>query len=138
MWGNKNPRVRTEFVGATAGNVVSTLSPHTGKTGQVVYAQVILTTDATVANRRIIMTVKDAAGNSLIDTHAGAVVPASSTNFHLEFMQGVYRETSFIDDALQVPIPMSLIIPPGGSVSITVQNGQAGDSYTMAFCGLEW
>jgi hypothetical protein len=137
-WGSKIPRIRVERVTGTAGNVNLTLTPDHGKTGQVHYAQIVLTTDATAANRRVIMSILDPDDNVLIDVHAGATVPANSTGFHLEFMQGIFRETSFIDDALQVPIPMMMIVPPDHKVQITVQNGQAGDSYDVSFCGAEW
>ena len=119
--------------GATAGNVDRSFTPRTGKNMQVIYGQVVLTTDATVANRRVILQVLDDDSNVVVDMHSGAVVTASSTNQHHEFMQGIYRETSFIGDAIQVPIPMQCVIPSTWSLNITIENGQAGDSYTCEF-----
>lgn len=133
-----NKRIRTEVVTGVAGDVVTALSPTTGKTGQVVYAQVVLTTDATAANRRLLFGVKDPDGNLLIDSHSGAVVVASATAQHHSCMQGVYRETAFIGDSIQIPIPYDMIVPNGGTVTVTIENGQAGDSYDVSFLGYEW
>lgn len=120
--------------GATAGNVVTSFSPRTGKSMSVLYGQVVLTTDATVANRRVVFSIVSDDGSTVVsDFHSGAVVPASSTAFHHEFMQGIFRETSFIGDAIQVPIPINCKVPNGWTIKVTVENGVAGDSYTTQF-----
>ena len=119
---------------ATAGNVDTDFTPRTGKSMQVKYGQVVLTTDATVANRRVVVQVLGEDGSSVIaDFHTGAVVAASATTQHHEFMQGIFRETSFIGGAIQVPIPVNCIIPNGYTFRVTVENGVAGDSYTTNF-----
>jgi hypothetical protein len=112
-----------------AGNVVTTISAGEGEFRSVLYGQVILTTDATVANRRVVFRIVDEGDNDLFDSHSGAVVAASASNQHHEFMQGIFRETSFVGGALQVPIPINCVIPPGYGVQLEVENGVAGDSY---------
>lgn len=112
-----------------AGNVVTTLTSIDTQANTFLYGQVTLTTDATVANRRVVFSVINDASGVIIDVHSGSVVAASASAQHHEFMQGVFRETSFIGDALQVPIPKDLIIPPGYSIKIAIENGVAGDSY---------
>ena len=126
-------RFRVAYDAATAGNATLTIQPSTGMSARVVMGQIALTTDATVANRRALFTIKDADGNVIIDIHAGAVTTASLSDQHSEFMQGVFRETSFIDGALQVPIPSECLIPFGGSLEITIQNGVAGDTFVSNF-----
>jgi len=116
-----------------AGNVATTLTTKDSQSLRLVYGQINLTTDATVADRRVVLSAKDEDGNIMIDLHSGATVPASQTTQHHEFMQGIYRETSFIGNALQVPIPYDFIIPANYSISIAVENGQAGDSYNYSF-----
>lgn len=119
-------------IGASvAGNVTTTITA-VSRPQCVLYGQVVLTTDATVANRRVVFRVTDNEGNVIFDSHSGAVVPASSTAFHHEFMPGIFRETSFIGDALQVPIPFKCLIPVGYKLLIVVENGVAGDSYDYA------
>lgn len=112
-----------------AGNVTTSFVVPANEIRTPLYGQLLLTTDATVANRRAIIRVINAASTNVFDSHAGAVVPASSTDFHHEFMQGIFRETSFIGDALQVPIPINFNIPPGYALQFLVENGVAGDSY---------
>jgi hypothetical protein len=120
---------------SVAGNDVTTITAKDTQAITLLYGQISLTTDATVANRRVVIGVYDDSGNLIIDIHSGAVVAASASAQHHELMQGVYRETSFVGGALQVPIPDDLIIPPQYSLKITVENGVAGDSYdySLAF-----
>ena len=115
-----------------AGNVVTTITADDDHVISALYGQVVLTTDATVANRRVIFRIDDELGNTLFDSHAGAVVAASATSQHHEFMPGIYRETSFIGNALQIPIPKDCIISPGYSINLVIENGVAGDSYDYA------
>lgn len=124
---------------ATAGNVSKDFtSEFTGnKPWQILYGQVVLTTDATVANRRVLLKILDSTGAVVFDTHAGAVVAASATAQHHEFLQGIYRETSFVGSALQVPIGHDFIIPAGWTLRISIENGVAGDSYTAQFMAVE-
>ena len=126
-------RIRQLYDAATAGNATLEFSPTTGKTMRVLCGQVNLTTNATVANRRVILAVIDPATNTVIDIHSGAVVAASQTNQHHEFMQGVYRETSFVGGALQVPIPIGMYVPTGFILRVSVTAGVAGDSFSANF-----
>lgn len=115
---------------SVAGNAGYTYTAPQNSRVKLLYGQVSLTTDATVANRRVEISIKDADGNTVIDFHAGAVVAASQTAQHHEFMQGIYRETSFVGGALQVPIGADLELQEGWSVNVAIDAGVAGDSYT--------
>jgi hypothetical protein len=116
---------------ATAGNAVYTMANDTGRPIKLLYAQAVLTTNGSAADRRVELGIYDADGNTVVDTHAGVVVTASTSDQHLEFMQGVYRETSFIDGTLQVPFGQDWIIPPGWSYRVSVAAGVAGDTYSV-------
>jgi len=118
---------------STAGNVDKTWTVSGYRSLRPLYGQVVLITDATVTGRRVILQVLDSDDNVVFDTHSGAVVPASQSGAHHEFMQGVFRETTFVSVALQVPIPVNLEIPNGYKLNITIQAGQPGDSYTSNF-----
>lgn len=120
---------------ATAGNANMEFLVPAQKQYKLLYGAVRLTTDATVANRRVLLGVFDDAGTPALvfDVHSGAVVVASQTDVHHGFMQGIYRETAFIDNALQVPIGRELILLPGWLLRVWIQNGVAGDSYTGKF-----
>jgi hypothetical protein len=72
----------------------------------------------------------DDSSNVIVDFHSGAVVAAGQSSQHHEFMQGIYRETSFVGDAIQVPIGAGLELSQGWTVRINVENGVAGDSYS--------
>jgi invasion protein IalB len=67
-----------------------------------------------------------------MSTHSGAPVTASATGQHHELMQGIYRETAFINGAVQVPIPIGFVIPAGYTLQLSIDNGVAGDSLDYA------
>lgn len=117
---------------ATAGNVVYSYTVPAGYSLKLAYGHILLTTDATVANRRVKVGLYDSAGVLITDIHAGATVPASQTDQHMELMQGIYRETALTAGTLQVPIPRDWQGDPGETFRITVDAGVAGDSYTAA------
>jgi len=116
---------------ATAGNANSDFVVPSNEARRLLYAQLILTTDATVANRRAIMQIIDSNSNIIIDIHSGAVVAASQTNQHHSFMQGVYRETAFQGSSLQVPMPIDCYLSAGWTCRFNIENGVAGDSFQV-------
>lgn len=118
---------------ATAGNANMDFVVPANKMYRVCYGQALLTTDATVANRRVVLSILDGAAATVFDTHAGAVVAASQTNAHHEFLQGIYRETAFAGNALQVPIGHDVVLLPGWTLRVSVDAGVAGDSFTGSF-----
>jgi hypothetical protein len=118
---------------ATAGNVVAVMSNTTGETLEILFGEVSVTTDATVANRYIRLALYDASGTFFMDMHAGAAVPASQTGVHIQYLQGIYRETSFIDTALQSPIPTKFTLQSGWSMRCSAFNGVAGDEFSGKF-----
>lgn len=122
--------VLTESV---AGNVNTDYVVPANQIRKALYGQIVLTTDATVANRRVIAQILDSGSNVIADFHTGAVVAASQTDLHHEFMQGIFRETSFVGDAIQIPIPFEAWMKPGWKFRITIENGVAGDSYDVHF-----
>lgn len=114
---------------ATAGDVVADIVVPDNTTYEMMWGQVVLTTDATVADRRVVLEVLDKDSDVIFDIHAGAVVTANKADQHHEHMKGVYRETAFIGDSLQVPIGHDMSLPPGFTLRMRIENGQAGDSY---------
>ena len=115
---------------STAGNVNGDFVVPDGVAYRVLYGQIVISTDATVADRFVLLQILDEGSNVVIDIHPGAPVQASTTDAHLEFMQGIFRETAFIDGALQVPVPIDLWLPSGWTLRIAVSGGVAGDSYS--------
>lgn len=116
-----------------AGNVVSTITIGAGERRTILYGKVTLTTDGTVANRRVSLKILDAGDDVVLRSPAGAVVAASQTGQRHEFMPGIFRETSFIGASVQVPIPNNCIVPHNYKYTITIDNGVAGDSYAYNF-----
>lgn len=118
----------------TAGNAVSSFTVPSGKVYRVHWAHVTITHDATTPARRGILSQKDADGTTMIDNHGGASDGTASAERHHTFMTGIYRETSFIDGELQIPIPEFSYIPPGGTLEISFAGGTATDSFDVYAC----
>lgn len=90
---------------------------------EVLYAHATLVTTATAGTRVMIMAIENASSTVIIDLHAGATVAANqSTPQHHVFLQGIYRETSFANNSLQVPIPKDCFVFPGYSLIFKDEN----------------
>lgn len=101
---------------------------------KLLYLHVLLVTTATVGNRQLTMEILDASSNIILDLTAGAVQAASLTR-HYGFIQGIYRETTFVADELQVPMPKDCYLGPGWTLRIYDETAvdAAADDMTVAF-----
>lgn len=119
-------------ISATAGNVDTEITVPPDQQWRILYGHISLTTDGTTANRWIRPSIQDTDGNKHVCLCAGAAVTASSTQ-STEYMTGIYRETAFINDTMQVPLPTEGWIEGGHKIDIQIENGVAGDEYTARF-----
>jgi len=100
---------------------------------EVLYAHASLVTTATANDRRLTMGIRNDSAVEVFDVHAAAVVAANtSTPQHHEFMRGVYRETSFIANSIQIPIALGLIANPGYSIYFEDENAIDATGDTLA------
>lgn len=114
---------------AIAGDETKDFLVPEGAQYRVLYGMSKLTTDATAANRWMRLGIIDPGAKTIICLCAGASVPASQSDQWCSYLQGVYRETSFINGVLQVPIANNLVVPAGYTIRVFVGNGVAGDSF---------
>lgn len=105
-----------------------------GEMWKLIYANVTLFTSAAVGNRQIRLSVVNPDGYDVGYISAGATQAASLTRSY-GFLQGIYRETSFIDGMIQTPIPMDLFLPAGSLLRFHDSAGisVAADDMTVAF-----
>lgn len=89
----------------------------TGFIYEVLYGQVTLATSGTAGNRQMVIQILDDSAVEVATIRAGAVQAASTTRYY-EFVQGVPRETSFVDESINVAIPDEFIALPGYSIVI--------------------
>jgi hypothetical protein len=122
---------------ATAGNVDTDILVPDNKTYEFLWGQVILTTDATSANRWVRIATLDLDGNNALCLCAGKTVPASQTDQLHNYIQGIFRETSFINNVIQVPVAKNHLLPPGFTLRSFIENGVAGDSYSGGIMVME-
>lgn len=119
---------------ATLNNSAKTFTVPLNECWKINYAHVKLITTGTVGNRNMMMEVFDSDGNSQIDVVAGTTQAASLTR-HYAFLQGIYRETAFVSNELQIPIPSDLYLPAGWSVKFydSAAVDAAADDMTVSF-----
>ena len=86
-----------------------------GEMWKLNFAQINLSTSATVGNRQIEVHIIDADGNIVIGLTAGAVQAANTTRTY-SYIQGIFRETAFIDNEIQCPLAVDAYIPAGYSI----------------------
>lgn len=98
-----------------------------------------LISTATVGNRIVTIEIDDEDSNPLIDLFAGAVQAASLTR-HYGFIQGIYRETSFINGEIQVPLPKDCYLGPGYSLRVydSAVVDAAADDMTVSFQAMRY
>lgn len=117
---------------SVAGNVDTDFTVPANGRWRVLYGRVVLTTDATVANRWVRPgAYQDDGTTRKICLCAGKEQTASQTAYEYSIMQGVYRETAFINSVIQVPMANDLILEPGEVLKVSIENGVAGDSYEV-------
>jgi hypothetical protein len=104
------------------------------RTWKINWLHVILVTTATAGNRQVTVEIQDADSNVLMHLVAGTVQAASLTR-HYGYLQGIYRETSFVGDELQVPIPQDLYLAPGYTLRVydSAAVDAAADDMTVSF-----
>ena len=116
---------------AVAGNVVVDFTPPTNQAYRVLYGHSVIACDGTAADRRFKFTLYDENSKIVIDAHTGAVVTAGLTR-HIAMKQGIYRETTFIDADIELPIPKDFIIPQGYTLRCEIEAGVAGDVWEVS------
>lgn len=103
-----------------------------GQVWKILCAHVSYTSTATGGNRQLVLKVEDESSDVILDTRAGAVQAASLTRDY-SFMQGIYRETAFTADEIQVPVPSELYV--GGGSVLTIYDSadiDSNDDFTAA------
>jgi hypothetical protein len=75
-------------------------------------------------NRQIKLSMLTAAEDLIVDIHAGAVQAGNSQRHYL-FLPGAARDTSFLLDELQVPIPTEFYFRPGRILRIEDLNADS-------------
>ena len=119
--------LKTITIAATAGNVITNKSPGAGKRWVVLYGNVVLVTDATVADRRINSIITDGT-NTLVLLPTTNVIAASLTRtvdfFHGLVLSGAVLQGNFAWSA------EGMILEGADQFRISITSGVAGDSYS--------
>lgn len=118
---------------ATVDQNSKTFTVPQGKTWRLDWMHVTYTSNATAGNRQINMIVQDSASVERADFHAGAVQAAGVAR-HYIFQPGMYRETTFVDNSIQVAIPQQLILESGWKLIVKdATNVSATDDFVASF-----
>ncbi len=129
--------LKTVTVSATAGNVVTDKSPGTGKRWVILYGQIQLVCDATIASRAIRTQLTDGS-DILTEIHQTTSITASQTRT-LNYAPGGYNseDISAANDYV-TSLGTMAIIEGDDQLRITIGSGVAGDSYSGRFRVLEF
>jgi hypothetical protein len=105
-----------------------------GEIWEICWAHIILVSSATVGNRNLLVVIKDEDGNQVFDFTV-VVTQAASLTRHYTFQQGVYRESAFSGDDIQIPIPKDLFMTSGFTATISDVNDvdAAADQAKVSF-----
>ena len=105
-----------------------------GEQWRLLRAHVIYVSSSDAGDRQMVIQVDDDSGNLLGHLVAGSV-QAASLSRHYTFLQGIYRETTFVNAELQVPIPQDLYLQSGYVLTFKddAAIAAAADDMTVAF-----
>lgn len=119
---------------ATANDSNKTFVVPNNEMWKINHAHIDFVSSAAVGNRIIQMDVINENGNVINSISAG-VVQAASLERHYVFLQGIFRETAFVNGEVQVPIAADLYLPPGYSIKFYDVAAIAADAddMTVAF-----
>lgn len=98
---------------------------------RLIYANVTLVTDATVANRRVHLRVQ-AASNYNLNFFSSYDHPASTTRLYTFASVGACLDDQDDNDVI-IPIPRDLYILPEGTIGTQTTNLQAGDNFSSMY-----
>lgn len=122
-------RVRTLTISNTAGNVVTDLSPGTGKRWIVLRGRIQLSTDATSVNRYVALDIKHGA-DSMTGWAGSAAVGASVSNAGIGIsMANSQGQNGTTRGYGEIVVGFPCIIDGDDKLRISITNGQSGDSY---------
>jgi len=128
-WVFQGGRRVTKTISATAGNVVTNLSPGANKRWIVLYGRINLTTDATVADRYIVLSIRDSSGNVLAGLARNDTAITASSSGTLDISTA--RLLSGADTAGVPTVGIgTFVIDQTDVLRIAISSGQAGDSYS--------
>lgn len=80
-----------------------------------------LTTTATAGDRLISIQICDSDLDVLLELVSGTTQSASTTRSYI-CIEGNYRETSFVNDTIEIPLPIHSFLPPGYIIKIWDKN----------------
>jgi len=122
-------RKKQQNIAATAGNAVATITS-TGKRVLILHGRITLVCNITVANRYIILSKRDSAGN-VIQMLANSQATIASATRIIGFGELVYSTGATPaagDDYIGLSNP--IVIEGGQVFDIRITNGVAGDSFS--------
>lgn len=103
-----------------------------GVIARLSWLYVTYTSNATVGNRQLRMSLLNASDVVVANIHAGIVQAASLVRAY-SFVQCMVREIAFVDNSLQVPLPSDFVIPAGWKIRVNDSAGiSATDSMAVA------
>jgi hypothetical protein len=125
----------TQTIAATAGNVTINLSPGTGKRWLVLRGRIGLTTDATVANRYLVIHTTD--GTNLTESLASTAAVVASQTEYISLGEALVTKSGALGGDNYYIGMMPVLLEGADQLRITVTAGVVGDSYSGYFVVLE-
>jgi len=133
MYSAKGGRLVSVTIAATAGNVVTNKSPGTGKRWYILYGEITLINDATVADRNVYISLTDGTNElTALGRNQTAYTAGQTRTIYLVPMYATDQDWAWLSATLGSAgsVSPNAIIEGADQIRITIGNGQAGDSYS--------
>lgn len=128
---HKKAKLRHISIAATAGNVATNLSPTAGYRWEILYGEITLVNDATVANRSVYIEPQLSTGTEVTAGFYNTTAYTAGQTRRIKFGQHLDRiiDISILNTNSFASIK-GWVIEGTDRLNITINNGQAGDSYS--------
>jgi hypothetical protein len=111
--------------GSVAGNVPASFTVPTGVRWRLIGIISVLTTDAVVANRTVVVQ------PDIARSESGVVQTASISNRNYYFYNGFQSTVVSASGFVYVQLPPNLFLDSGTTINQTITNGDAGDTHSF-------
>lgn len=122
---------RTLIISATAGDVITDLTPGAGKRWLILYGKITLINEASAGNRNIYFLFTDAANNVLMTSLASANIAISATSsLHIGISNAAGITGAISLAGTYIALGSNAYVDGTNKIRVVISSGVAGDSYS--------
>lgn len=125
------------ITGSGAGNATTYATPPTGKRWLVLYGQIKVVCDATVASRTATLEIVDSSNNTITKFSYPTTASTASQTHNFYLMPSTHNQNCSTNGNGQIGLGSGFYLCGGDKLKIAITSGVAGDAMTYSFRVIE-